>query len=131
MANAHDLGDVAPPLCIEWQPTSVPFLLRNGGFAVALVALLTWRELRRGLWSWMQPLAAVGRLSLTNYLAHILLVYAPMRLWWPDEDWSIGVGMLATCGYLVVSLPLSIWWVRRCGRGPVEGLLAWISGPAR
>ncbi len=131
MANAHDLGDVAPPLYIEWQPTSVPFLLRNGGFAVALVALLTWRELRRGLWSWMEPLAAVGRLSLTNYLAHILFVYAPMRLWWPDEDWSIGVGLLVTCGYLAVSLPLSIWWVRRCGRGPVEGLLAFLSGPAR
>ena len=131
LTNAHELGDVAPPMCIEWQPTSVPFLLRNGGFAVALVSLLTWRELRRGLWRWLVPLASIGRLSLTNYLAHIVLVYAPMRLWWPAEDWSIAVGLLATCGYLVVALPLS-WWCSRCGRrGPIEALLAYVSGPAR
>ena len=130
-AHADELGDVAAPLYIEWQPTSVPFLLRNGGFAVAIVALLAWRQLRRGLPRWTVPLATIGRASLTHYLLHIALVFEPMRGRWPDELWSVEVGLLAAVGYALVAWPLTAVWFHWFRRGPVEALLSMVSGPSR
>jgi uncharacterized membrane protein YeiB len=69
-------------------------------------------------------------MSLSHYLAHIVLVYAPMRHWWPEEDWSIGVGVAAALGYAALALPVSWWWGRRGGRGPIEALLRrWCGSP--
>ncbi|MCU0866746.1 MAG: amino acid adenylation domain-containing protein [Planctomycetes bacterium] len=128
--NEEALGDVAAPLQIEWQPTSIPFLLSNGGFALAIVALLERQQHRGGLPRALAPLAAIGRMSLSHYLAHIVLVYAPMRHWWPEEDWSIGVGVAAALGYAALALPVSWWWGRRGGRGPIEALLRrWCGSP--
>lgn len=132
-AYADELGDVAAPMYIEWQPTSVPFLLRNGGLAVAIVAFLAWWQLRRGLPRWTAPFAMIGRASLTHYLLHIALVYEPMRhvKEWPDEEWGVEVGLKAAIGYAVLAWPLSWLWFRWARRGPVEALLARLAGPAR
>jgi uncharacterized membrane protein YeiB len=130
-AYADELGDVAAPLYIEWQPTSVPFLLRNGGLAVATVAFLLWWQLRRGLPRWTAPFALIGRASLTHYLLHIALVYEPMRHEWPNEDWGVAVGLQAALGYAVLAWPLSWLWFRWARRGPIEALLARLAGPTR
>ena len=124
VASTAELGDAAAHLTVTWQPTSLPFLLRNGGLAIALVALLAWRRLRCGLPRWLTPIAAVGRASLTHYLGHILLVYAPLRWWWPAEDWSLAVGLTAALGYATLALVATPWWLRRRARGPLEALLA-------
>ena len=130
-ARWEELGDVAAPLFVEWQPTSVPFLLRNGGIAVAIVALLAWCELRRGLGRLFEPFVLIGRASLTHYLLHIACVYEPMRWWWPDESWGVEAGLAAALGYALLAWPLSWWWFRHHRRGPVEALLARVAGPAR
>lgn len=130
-ARWEELGDVAAPLFIEWQPTSVPFLLRNGGIAVAIVALLAWRELRSGLGRLCEPFVLIGRASLTHYLLHIACVYEPMRWKWPDEEWGVVEGLAAALGYALLAWPLSWWWFRHHRRGPVEALLAWFAGSAR
>jgi uncharacterized membrane protein YeiB len=127
--HADVLGDAAAPLSIQWQPTSLAFLLRNGGIAVAIVALLSWWSMRRGMPRWLAWLAPFGRASLTHYVGHIVLVYAPMRWWWPDEDWSVGIGAGVAVGYVAVAVPLS-WWLHRRGcRGPLEQALSlWARG---
>jgi uncharacterized membrane protein YeiB len=130
-ATAAEVPGFSRQLAITWQPTSLGFVLRNGGLAVAIIAFLACRSLRRGLPRFVAPLAAVGRSSLTHYLAHVLLVYAPLRTWWPAEDWSVGVGVAAAGGYALFALVASPWWFRRARRGPLEWLLAKASGPAR
>jgi non-ribosomal peptide synthetase-like protein len=131
-ARAGDLlGDVAGDFAVTWQPTSIPFLLRNGGVAVLLVGLMAWRGMTRGLPGWLRPVAAVGRMSLSHYLGHVLLVFAPLRLWWPDEDWGMAVGVAAALGYALFALAASVWWFRGRARGPLEAWLGRISGPSR
>lgn len=129
--GGDEFGDLTPFLTVTWQPTSLLFVAHNGGLALAIVALLMRRRQRRGLPRFTAPLAAVGRASLTHYLGHILLVYAPMRLWWPAENWSAGVGLVAALGYAAAALSASTWWFRRARRGPLESLLARASGPVR
>ncbi len=131
LAEPELLGELAPHLQIEWQPTTLPFWLRNGGLAVAVLAAFAFFAARGRLGRWTAPLAAIGRASLTHYLVHIVLVYSVMRLQWPEEDWSFRVGLAAFAGYTLFALAASHLWFRYRRRGPAEALLAWASGPSR
>ncbi len=122
---------LAPYTAVTWQPTSVPFVLSNGGLALLVIGVLRWRAARRGLPNWTAPFAALGRLSLTHYVGHVALVYTPLRLAWPDEDWPLAVGVAAAVGYAVVAVASSAMWVRRGRRGLLEALLRFASGPSR
>jgi non-ribosomal peptide synthetase-like protein len=120
--------ELAPYLGATWQPTSLPFLLQIGAVAVTVVTGLQWWQRTCGLPRAAEPVARFGRASLTHYLLHILLVYAPLRLCWPAEDWSFAVGLAAAAGYVAVCMPLTWLWFRRWRQGPFEALWAWASG---
>lgn len=107
-----------------WIPTTLPFLLRIGSSAAALIAGLLWWESARGLPKITQPLGLLGRASLTHYVLHIVAVFAPLRLLYPDEDWPARTGLLAYFGYLSLALPLTLLWFRRFPRVPLESLWA-------
>ncbi len=111
-----------------WVPTTLPFLLRIGSTAIVTVAGLLWWDAARGLPRWTEPLATLGRMSLTHYVLHIVAIFAPLRLLYPSEDWPIRVGLLAFFGYLCLALPLTHLWFRRFTRGPLEGLWARLVG---
>ena len=127
-AHRDMIGELAPYLSVTWQPTSVPFVLLVAAWAVTVIAGLSWWRVTAGLPAAARPLAVFGRASLTHYVLHILLVYAPLRIGWPDEDWSFAVGVAATIGYLVLALPLTTLWFRSHARGPLEALMARGSG---
>jgi len=123
--NAESLGETAKYISTAWVPTTVPFMLMKAGFAIAVIAgLKLWSKLPNAL----NPVACVGRASMTHYIAHICLVFAPLRLFYPEENWSLHVGLLAFAGYLVLALPLSSWWFLRHKRGPLEQVIARASG---
>jgi non-ribosomal peptide synthetase-like protein len=127
----EELGELWPFVGATWQPTSIPFALQIGAYAVAAVAGLSRWRARRGLPAWTAPLVAFGRLSLTHYVAHIALVFAPLRAFWPDEDWPLAVGLAAALGYVALALPLSVAWLGRCARGPLEAVLRLASDATR
>jgi len=108
----------------------VPFLVQNLAAAVALVAGLLWWQARAGIGRRWELLVLVGRASLTHYVLHLVLVFAPLRIGWPgaDWEWSIRTGVLLTLGYLALTLPLTLLWFRRHRRGPLEALLTAWSG---
>lgn len=95
------------------------FLARPGvafGYAAALLLI--------GTEGWMSPLAAVGRMALTNYLLHSLVFTTIAN--------SYGLGLygkihpaqgLALCfAFFALQLPFSVWWLRRHQYGPAEWL---------
>lgn len=113
---------------ITWQPTSLPFVALWGGAAILVIA---------GLWRWsataslpaaFAPVAAVGRVSLSHYLLHTVVVYGALRLWWPDEDWPLSVGLMAAVGYAGLALVVTPWLLASGRRGPVETMLAMCAG---
>lgn len=121
------MGNLAPYLACSWTPITLPFV-----FAVGSTALLALAAARRMTpTSLAAPIALIGRASLTHYLGHILLVFVPLRVAFPAEDWPVRVGLAAFVGYGAAAVPLTVLWFRRFRRGPVEELLARASGPSR
>ena len=120
-------GGLAPYLACTWTPITLPFV-----FAVGSTALLTLKAAGRLRPVRLAPsITLIGRASLTHYLGHILLVFVPLRLAFPAEDWPARIGLAAFAGYAAAALPLTALWFRRFQRGPVEELLARASGRSR
>lgn len=98
------------------QCTGAPLLAF--GYAAALVLLLRAERWQRRL----HPLAAVGRMALTNYLLQSLICTTIF--------YSYGLGLFGRVGPAVyvplalgiyaVQIPLSVWWLGRFRFGPLE-----------
>ena len=90
-----------------------------GLFYAAVIVLLAQRE------EWKQrlaPLAAVGRMALTNYLLHtliLLMLFHNFGLYG-----KIGPAMGLVVGVLLYAflVGVSLWWMRRFRFGPAEWL---------
>ncbi len=98
---------------------SVPGIL---ALSLAYVAGLTLL-LQRPRWrARLAPLAAVGRMALTNYLLQSLvcttLFYGYGLGWYGRVGPLTGIGLAALI--FALQVPLSAWWLRRYRFGPAE-----------
>jgi uncharacterized protein len=89
-------------------------------FYVSSIALLVQREpwARR-----LAPLAAVGRMALTNYLLQSLVCTAIFNGYgWPGlyGRVSTSIGLLLSFAIYLLQIPLSNWWLGRFRFGPAE-----------
>lgn len=90
------------------------------GYAATLVLLLRGSAWRRRL----RPLAATGRMALTNYLLQSLvctLLFYGYGLGLA-ESVGPGVGVLVAAGIYAAQAVFSGWWLRRFRFGPAEWL---------
>ena len=71
------------------------------------------------------PIAAAGRMPLTNYLLQTLIATTIFYGWgfglWGKVGPAAGL-LLAFAIFFVVQVPLSVWWLRRFQYGPMEWL---------
>ncbi len=118
-------------MAISWVPTSLPFLVINGGIALGLVylSMTMWSKVKDK--PAFRALESIGQTSLTHYLGHILLLIVPLRHWYPAEEWPTRVGVIALILYSAFAAYGSRWWLRRYNKGPAETFVSWISGPSR
>jgi uncharacterized protein len=74
---------------------------------------------------WLMPLAAAGRMPLTNYLLQSVLCTAIFYSWglglWRQMGEALQLG-LALAIFFGFQVPLSIFWFRRFAYGPMEYL---------
>lgn len=101
-------------------------------FVLARVALMAFyvlsvvRLMQHPAWQRrFAPLAAAGRMPLSNYLLQTalcsLLFYGYGASLW-NQVGPVGELLIAPALYFGIQLPLSIWWLRRFGQGPFERL---------
>jgi uncharacterized protein len=80
--------------------------------------------------AWQQrlaPLAAAGRMPLTNYLMQTLICTALFNAWGLGWWGKVGpaLGFVLSLGiFFGVQVPWSRWWLRRHERGPMEAFWA-------
>jgi uncharacterized protein len=71
----------------------------------------------------LAPMAAAGRMPLTNYLmqtAICITLFEGWGLgWWGRVGPAAGLA-LALAVFFCIQIPLSLWWLRRHERGPLE-----------
>jgi uncharacterized protein len=90
-------------------------------FYASTILLLTQREAWRRR---LAPLAAVGRMALSNYLLQSLVCTTIFYSYGLALFDKVGpaLGLLLTVAIFLVQVPLSVWWLRRFQFGPVEWL---------
>ena len=90
-------------------------------FYAATIVLLVQRETWRRR---LAPLAAVGRMALSNYLLQSLIcttIFYGYGLALFGKV-SPSLGLLLTLTIFLIQIPLSVWWLRRFQFGPIEWL---------
>ena len=88
-------------------------------------ALTVLRLVDRGVPGWLRPFESAGRMPLSNYLLQTVLASTVFYGWglgfWnragPASEMLLAIGL-----FVLVQLPLSVWWLRRFRYGPMEYL---------
>ncbi len=136
LTTALGSGDVddgnAPWWIPVWTPTNAAFMILNGAFVAAAIAGVRWFVVG-GPRTSSTPLAlrALGRSTLSHYVLHLLVPYAILKHYYPEEDWPAGPGLAAFALYLACAIVVSRRWCARFGSGPLEHLLSRLAGPYR
>jgi uncharacterized protein len=76
---------------------------------------------------WLAPLAAAGRMPLTNYLMQTAIYVTLFNGWgfglWLKVGPALGL-LLSFAIFFAVQVPWSLWWLKHHERGPLEALWA-------
>ncbi len=108
-------------------------LLGAGGLAIAIVgaALLALdsREPRRAVLLLAAPLTALGRVALTVYVAHVLVI-AALAPFGPAGRFEAAVGIPLLIGLSIGGIGLGLGLQALGRRGPLEWLLSTVAGLA-
>jgi uncharacterized protein len=76
---------------------------------------------------WLAPLAAAGRMPLTNYLMQTAICVTLFNGWgfglWMQVGPALGL-LLSLAIFFIVQVPWSLWWLKHHERGPLEALWA-------
>jgi len=84
----------------------------------ASLILLLWQ---RSSWRrWLAPLAAVGRMALSNYLLQAVIVVPVCLGLGLFDRVTPSLGVLLALAVWSAQVPASVWWLRRFNFGPAE-----------
>ena len=112
----------------EFIPPMPLYLLTAGGTAAIVITLSLFAMEKPRASSLLRPLIPVGRMSLTIYVAHVLVGMVILDA----VNHLEGVGLVYALGYAVTIFLLSVIFAsfveRRFSRGPLEGLMRWMTG---
>jgi len=75
----------------------------------------------------VETLATTGRMSLTHYLAHTVLVLGPMFVLGVLQQ-SRMTSFLISCGFIAAAITFSVCYSRRFKLGPLEALMRRVAG---
>ena len=112
---------------VPWPPTLL-YLISGGGSAVLIISLSMAIAGKMAYRRWMWPILATGRLSLTHYVAHLvisyMILYVPNRM---DTQHTLACSSISAVIYCMSALTFSAYWLKHRARGPLESLMRWAS----
>jgi uncharacterized protein len=88
-------------------------------FYASTILLLWQRRVGRQI---LAPLAAVGRMALTNYLLQAVFIIPACVAFNLFDKVTPSLGLLLALPVWLIQLPASVWWLKRFRFGPAEWL---------
>lgn len=107
-----------------WVVTAATLAVGGPALCFAYAAAITLLLRRNAVHQFLHPLAAVGRMALTNYLLQSLVcttIFYSYGLGWYG---SVGraPGVVLALAIYAAQIPFSVWWLKRFRFGPMEWL---------
>ena len=115
-------------LSTEFFPPLPGYVLSTGASASVIIGLTLLMESVGGHWKRSGPLAATGQLSLTIYLAHVIVGMGFIETIGRLEHQTIEFALLSAGVCCVVGMVFAFAWRRVFVRGPFEALMRLIAG---
>lgn len=96
------------------------------GTALVAFGAISWLSVHSG--TALDPLRRAGQMTLTIYVAHILVFN--LLVDWLEwiEPAGLGTALTFAVGFWVVAIAAATWWHRRFGRGPAERIYRHLGG---
>ena len=110
------------------MPPMPIYMLAATGTAVAVIALSVEFSQRFSHIPGHRALVVTGQLSLTIYVAHVVLGLGGLELIGRLEGQTLPFAVVASFAFYAVAVTFSVLWTKRFKRGPLEWLLRWWSG---
>ncbi len=88
--------------------------------AIFYAALLMLLALSSSWQRWLAPLAAVGRMALTNYLLQAIIIVPLCAGSGLFGRFTPTLGVILALAVWSIQVPASIWWLKRFRYGPFE-----------
>jgi hypothetical protein len=111
---------------LSGDPVDQLYELTLAAVAITFVAVVVGATSREAIW---RPLADLGAIALSVYALQ-LLVLRPLMGW---QAWTTSAALAWVCLLVLVIVPsaMMIGWRRTIGPGPVEGVVALVTGKRR
>ena len=116
------LADAAPPSPAWQSAAQLLFTFHAWSLAAAYAALLLLALRTKRGERLLQPLAAVGRMALTNYLLQAALIVPLCLVFGWFDRFTPSSALLLALGVFALQVPFSLLWLRRFDFGPAEWL---------
>ena len=118
LANRPVSGIPAVAFSLDPADRSVTYLVSALGTALVAYALIDW--LAERFPAPTDPLRRAGQLTLSLYLAHVLVFNLVVDwLGWVEPN-GVGMALLFAAGFWMTAVAVGALWQRRFGRGPAE-----------
>jgi uncharacterized membrane protein YeiB len=108
----------------EAFPVGPLFVFSAGASGLAAISLFRLLPERKSLWGSFSPPAAFGRLSLTFYIAHILIGTVYRR--WIGNPYAVvsnDQALFFSTVFILAGMVFAAFWMRHFKRGPLEVVL--------
>jgi len=107
----------------------VPFYVASASASALLVIVLATPLCRR--WAdaaWLRALASTGRMTLTHYVAHVVIGMGTLDALGLLRRQRLSTVSIAATLFCAAAVGFSWWWERRFARGPLEQLMRRVCG---
>ena len=110
------------------MPPNPFFVLVGLGTAFAVIALSVELEGRLSSREWMKALVATGQLSLTIYVAHVVIGMGFLDAVGLLESQSMAFATVSAVVFILLAVAGAWFWRRRFARGPLETIMRRVTG---
>lgn len=110
------------------MPPMPQYLLAGGGLALVVIVLCLEAAERWGDAHWLRALVATGKLSLTLYVAHVLVGMGTLETMGWLENQSIERALASAAVFCILGTVFAVLWLRRFRSGPLEWVFRRLAG---
>ena len=104
------------------------FVIASAATALAIIALSVMLTQRFAGSPWLSPFLSTGRMSLTLYVAHVVVGMGVLKAIGRLENQTLNFAVVGTISFCACGFFFAHMWLKRFKHGPLEALMRRVTG---